>query len=108
VAQPRSIFCPRHTFLANIKKLEEDTKDREKHAQRIAATGGAPQTRAELLERGYQFTGSSDCYSCHVHIEWWRTPMGRSAPYNPMPELNSHAKSHFATCTHAAQHRKAS
>jgi hypothetical protein len=103
-------YCPRHAFLNGVKAEADRAKDVQAHINHnVSQRGqGMPKTRAELIERGYQFTGTKECYSCGAPIEWWRTPNERSAPYNPMPELTSHATSHFATCKHAAQHRKAS
>lgn len=100
-----SHHCPRHKALAAHEaeqKLAKEMADREKRG-----VGGLPKTRLEMLQRGYEFRGSTSCRSCNVHIEMWLTPNAKLAPYNPMPEATSHSLSHFATCTRAAAYRKA-
>lgn len=108
VAQEASAFCPRHTFLHNVKLQEQNEKDQKRAVTKRAAHAGPASTREEMLRRGYQFRGTRECSGCKEHIEWWMTPNGRMAPYNPMPELTSHATSHFATCNRAVSFRRVS
>jgi hypothetical protein len=111
-AEAGSDRCPRHKALAEAK-LEKDTaKDREAHLNRnvVHKGQGLPQTRAELIRRGYQYVGNKTCSApeCGKPIELWRTPNQVKAPYNPMPDETSHAQSHYATCPRAQQFRRAS
>lgn len=109
-AKPGSKYCPRHDFLHTVQAEAQTAKDREAHLRRnVSHKGeGLPQTRAELIRRGYQYVGTKTCTAveCGKRIELWRTPNQATAPYNPMPDENSHAQSHYATCTRAAQFRR--
>jgi hypothetical protein len=111
-AAPGSDFCPRHKFMHDLKDQEGRAKDLAAHLNRnVSHKGeGLPQTRAELIRRGYQFVGNKTCASieCKRPIELWRTPNNRLAPFNPMPEADSHAQSHYATCVRADAFRRAS
>lgn len=99
-------MCPRHEFLAKLKLEADLEKERLALVKRKLHQSGWPKSRQELIERGYQFTGNNTCRECGKPMEWWRTPNGRSAPYDPMPEICSAANSHFATCTRAAAFRR--
>ncbi len=108
LAQEGGEMCPRHGFLYNIAMQAEQQKDELKRLK-VAEMGISknPRTRLQLCEAGYIFQGSDTC-RCGKRIEWWRTPKLRNAPYNPMPEPNSAAMSHFVTCTERSIFRKAS
>ena len=109
-AEEGSDLCPRHKFLRGMEVEKQTEKDRQAHLERsVKHSGhGLPKTRAELLARGYQYIGNRECTGCGAAIELWRTPNQRTAPYDPMPQIDSHATSHFATCTKASQFRRAS
>jgi hypothetical protein len=111
-AEDGSDRCPRHKFLCDQKAEADTAKDREAHLRRnVEHKGeGLPQTRAELIRRGYQFVGTKTCtaVACGKRIELWRTPNQAIAPYNPMDDENSHAQSHYATCPRAQSFRRAS
>jgi hypothetical protein len=62
-------------------------------------------TRAELEESGYKRTNYGKCRGCFVPIEWWLTVNERPAPYDLMPNPDSEAVSHYATCTVAERFR---
>ena len=105
LAQDGSKFCPRHTFLHNLDQQERHEKELAAHDKK--ANAGAPADRGGMLTRGYVYTGNRDCRECHKPIEWWKTPAGKMAPYDPMAIETSRAVSHFATCVHAAHFRRA-
>ena len=107
LAEAGGELCPRHKYLQQLRDRDEEEKHRKRVLARKVVTS-MPHTRRELIERGYQLTGSGNCRACDQHIEWWRTPNGNSAPYDPMTDADSVARSHFATCTHANQFRRAS
>ena len=94
-------MCPRHAMMAAFKQQKKDQEDAAK-----AGFGRVPKSRSEMAPLDYRFAGSGQCKHCAAHIEWWKTPAGKNAPYNPMPELNSAAVSHFATCPRAAEFRR--
>lgn len=100
-AESGSDFCPRHKFLNEIAAEQRRDKELEKQRKLREGTGGFPQTREQLLRRGYAYHGCRDCKDCAKPIEWWKTPVGKMAPFDPMPDLSSHCTSHFATCTRA-------
>ena len=108
VPQQGSVYCPRHTFLHNISAAAARDKEYARQEERRSTTSGLPRTRAQLIERGYQFTGNKECYACGKPIEWWKTPASRPSPWDPMPEIDSHAVSHFATCERTERFRRAS
>lgn len=105
LAQTGSSMCPRHTFLTNIK-LEEDRVRELSKLQKKQQNQVQENTRIGLLKRGYEFKGSANCKGCGLHIEWWKTPKGFNAPYDPMPDENSKAVSHHATCKNPAAWRR--
>ncbi len=108
LAQDGGELCPRHGFLYNIAMQEEQQRD-ELRRLKVSEMGVSKhaRTRLQLCQAGYVFQGSDVC-SCGKRIEWWLTPNRRNAPYNPMPEPNSAALSHFATCSEKSRFRKAS
>jgi hypothetical protein len=104
-AQDGSDLCPRHTFLHNLEAQQSQQKETERsEAKQAAATTG--KKRAELVGSGYKFSSSARCSGCNAHIEWWKTPNLKSAPYDPIPHPDSSAVSHFATCPKRQQFRK--
>lgn len=109
-AEGGSDLCPRHKYLRELELERTTEKERQAHLDRNVkhAGQGLPKTRHELLARGYQFLGNRDCTGCGRPIELWRTPNQHTAPYDPMPQIDSHATSHFATCSRASQFRRAS
>ncbi len=48
------------------------------------------------------------CRSCGASIVWLRTRLGKAIPYDVLPvdDKGQQTVTHFATCPHAAQHRK--
>jgi len=64
-----------------------------------------PKTRAELVEAGYTYATGKIC-PCGASMELWNTPKGNLMPMDPMPDPDSPAASHFATCPKAVQFRK--
>lgn len=64
-----------------------------------------PATRRLMEEAGYSFAGKKTC-PCGDPMELYRTPKGELLPMNPMPNPDSKAESHFATCSKAAQFRR--
>lgn len=109
-AEEGSDLCPRHKFMRDQKAQADTEKERQAHLNRnVHHTGqGLPRTRHELLARGYQYIGNKECGGCGKPIELWRTPNQKTSPYDPMPQIDSHATSHFATCTRASSFRRAS
>jgi uncharacterized Zn finger protein (UPF0148 family) len=107
LTQENSIYCPRHTFLHNIVAQEERDKETAKADAKKQRQDSAPKTRGELLKQGYEHIDNAACHGCHKAIEWWKTPNAKRAPYDPMPEFESPAVSHFATCKHAVDFRRA-
>lgn len=107
-AEAGSELCPRHKFLLGVKQQEELNAHLNRNVSHKGQ--GLPQTRAELIRRGYQYVGNKICNStaCKKPIELWRTPNQHLAPYNPMPDADSHAQSHYVTCARADAFRRAS
>jgi hypothetical protein len=64
-----------------------------------------PATRQALVEAGYTFMANKVC-PCGSRMELWHTPKDQTIPMNPMPEAESKAESHFATCPKAVQFRR--
>jgi hypothetical protein len=62
-----------------------------------------PQTRDEMVERGYKFQEHGTCRgdNCKASIEWWVTPNGKKIPYDLMPEGTSKAQAHWTSCPDA-------
>lgn len=109
LAQDGSKYCPRHTFLHNVK--QQDRQEREianAEAKRLGVHGVLPRSRAALLRDSYVYLGNDTCTGCGKPIEWWKTPKLRHAPFDPMPHEEARAVSHFATCTKAARFKRAS
>ena len=92
-------FCPRHKFLAQQSQAEQVERERIARLKREVHTV-RPEHRRQMLELGFQFIGNDIC-ACGYPIEWWRTLNQREAPYEPMPELTSPSRSHFAYCKRA-------
>ena len=65
-----------------------------------------PATLAAMEAAGYKRSNYSRCPGCRAAIEWWITPKKARTPMNPMPDPDSPAISHFATCNKADQFRK--
>ena len=65
-----------------------------------------PKTFAELTQAKYKFDNHAKCRGCHKDIEWWITPTGKKMPFNLMPDIESPAVSHFATCPDAEEFRR--
>ncbi len=107
MAAAGSDFCPRHGFLQNLAAEAKRDKALQKQQKARDGSGGMPQTREQLLRRGYEYHGNRQCVGCHELIEWWKTPQGNMAPFNPMPEITSHCTSHFATCVRRDAFRRA-
>jgi hypothetical protein len=105
LAAENSEYCPRHRFLHAI--AAEKRRDKEIAQREKKGYSGLPKTREEMLRRGYEYRGTEKCRGCSRVIEMWLTPNARIAPYDPMPELQSHSVSHFATCSRAASFRRA-
>ena len=57
-----------------------------------------PQTRDELIKRGYVFTNHAKCRGCGEDIEWYISPNQKKIPMNLMLEGSSPAVAHWATC----------
>lgn len=64
-----------------------------------------PPTRAAMIEAGYSFHTNKVC-PCGAAMELWNTPRGEHLPMEPMPDDDSKAESHFATCVKAVQFRR--
>ena len=107
-----SDYCPRHKAIHDAKEQAASDKVMKDHLNRnVSFKGqGLPKTRAEMITRGYQYMGNKLCDSpaCRKPIELWRTPNMKVAPFNPMPDVDSHAQSHYATCNRASDFRRAS
>jgi hypothetical protein len=58
-----------------------------------------------MIEAGYKYLTNKTC-PCGAPMELWLTPKDATMPMNPMPEADSKAESHFATCVKAAQFRR--
>ena len=65
-----------------------------------------PKTSDELKAAGYVFDNDATCRGCGDEIEWWKTPSGKSMPFNPMPSSSTPAIAHWATCSDAPSFRK--
>ena len=102
-----SDFCPRHGFLREVAAEAKRDKELQKQQKQRDGSAGMPQTREQLLRRGYEYHGCRNCVGCDKLIEWWKTPKGNMAPFDPMPELSSHCTSHFATCVRRDAFRRA-
>lgn len=66
-----------------------------------------PRTREALEEAGFHRRCYTRCSGCNAAMEFWKTPTGKSLPFDPMPDGDSRAVSHFATCPVAERFRKA-
>lgn len=72
---------------------------------------GYPQTRAELINRGYvpsdgrNGSNLGTCRTCQAQMEWWVTPKGKNIPMDVMQYDDSPAVAHWQTCPSASQHR---
>jgi hypothetical protein len=68
----------------------------------------APKTRADLERAGYKLENLGTCSSllCKQRIQWVITPAGKRSPYDLMPQAESPAVSHFATCVDQARFRR--
>jgi len=64
-----------------------------------------PKTMDELKAAGYQFSGHAACKGCGEDIEWWKTPLGKSLPMNPMDRGSAEAIAHWTTCSEADSFR---
>lgn len=103
MCQPGFDMCPRHKFITDARA---EVKDKKEGAKARAIGKALPNTRRALITLGYGFRGNNNCRDCQEPMEWWKTPAGKMAPYNPMPDEDSPALSHFATCKFAANFRK--
>ncbi len=78
-----------------------------------------PKTALQMKADGYKGKEWGACRSCGARVLWAETPKGKLAPYEEVRRpvhvlLDSGGRwltlvlyqSHFATCPHAAQHRK--
>jgi hypothetical protein len=65
-----------------------------------------PPTRDKMEEAGYKRKCYTRCQGCRKSIEFWSTPAGKTLPMETMPDAESEAVSHFATCPDAARFRK--
>jgi len=64
-----------------------------------------PKTKRLMIEAGYTYHEQKRC-PCGERMELWNTPKGELLPMNPMPDDDSEAISHFATCPKATQFRR--
>lgn len=64
-----------------------------------------PETRVAMEEAGYSYATLKIC-PCGASMELWNTPKGATMPMNPMPDPDSPAVSHWATCEKAEQFRR--
>ncbi|MDE2102773.1 MAG: hypothetical protein KGL39_36350 [Patescibacteria group bacterium] len=64
-----------------------------------------PATFSALKAAGYRFDNHARCKGCGQEIEWWFTPKGRKLPFDLMPNDDSPAVAHFATCPDVDQFR---
>lgn len=64
-----------------------------------------PETRIAMEEAGYSYATLKIC-PCGASMELWNTPKGATMPMNPMPDPDSPAVSHWATCEKAEQFRR--
>ena len=108
MVDPNKTMCPRHILMAQADVDRERAKEvkRRIEGKNKPSNGPMPYTREGLLRAGYQFTGTGVCNGCDEMVEWWRTPNQKPAPFNRMPDLQSQARSHFATCTKAKSFRR--
>lgn len=65
-----------------------------------------PRTREALEESGFIRKAYTRCQGCGAAMEFWRTKTGKSLPMDPMPNPDSRAASHYATCPFAERFRK--
>lgn len=67
-----------------------------------------PQTRDELIERGYRFQNHGTCSGedCGAEIEWYLSPNQKAMPFDLMPDGSSPAKVHWVSCPNAGQFGK--
>ena len=105
VTSADSDFCPKHQFLDKQRQQQAEAKHRRAVLEGKVTTP-MPRTRRELIQYGYQFCDSDTCRGCGQHIEFWRTPNGKRAPYDPTGHVDAPAVSHFATCPDAKQFRR--
>ncbi len=102
-------MCPRHEFLYGIRKQQRELKHAaHTQAREAGVAGRLPQNRKGLVPKGYQFTGTGECAGCGRGVEWWKTPIGRKAPFDRMMHDDATAVIHFATCPKAQHFRRAS
>ena len=64
-----------------------------------------PATKEAMMRAGYTYATNKVC-PCGAAMELWTTPDNKTMPMNPMPEEESPAVSHFATCPKAQQFRR--
>ena len=64
-----------------------------------------PATKEAMMRAGYTYSVNKVC-PCGAAMELWETPAGKLMPMNPMPEEESPAVSHWATCEKATQFRR--
>lgn len=65
-----------------------------------------PKDSNEMKAQGYVFDNGAICRGCGEEIEWWKTPQGKSMPFNPMKKSTDEAVTHFRTCSEADSFRK--
>jgi hypothetical protein len=104
---PDEIYCPRHKMMHDAAAAAKSNKVHPTGCEQGAGPAVArASTRRSLLQSGYVFIGTGSCDGCGLPIEWFRTPKLRNAPYDPMPNDWSVARSHFASCKNAAAFRR--
>jgi hypothetical protein len=65
-----------------------------------------PKDRAAMITAGYKKLSTFVCRGCGEEMEFWYTPQGKNIPMNAMPNDDSEALSHFATCPEAKRFKK--
>ena len=65
-----------------------------------------PQTRRELRNAYYKFTGFGSCTGCGAAIEWWLTTNGRKMPFDAGVPEDLAMVPHWSTCPASIQFRR--
>jgi len=69
-----------------------------------------PDTRQDLEDVGYKYSGSGVCRGCGMLMQWFDTPRGKKMPFSVVaghedsdPEI---IEPHWGVCTKQAQFRR--
>lgn len=52
-----------------------------------------------MKSKGWKFDNNGTCNNCGDEIEWWESPKGNPAPFNPMNKGSDEAIFHSKVCS---------